>query len=159
MSDCNLKSVRCTDVRCKGKGMCSAPKVTGNLWWLCFCRGLSPHFTLLSNLSQLCKTAPLLYSFVLPKIMKLIFSENKLSLCLVVTSYIYIIILNITWHFCKIASVKKGVVFKRNYYCCFVNTWKDEVLYCPLLSLQDAIRDVHIKGIMYRAIEADIGKY
>ena len=28
-----------------------------------------------------------------------------------------------------------------------------------LFSWQDSIRDVHIKGIMYRAIEADIGKY
>lgn len=32
-----------------------------------------------------------------------------------------------------------------------------EVFFSPLSSSQEAIRDVHVKGIMYRAVEADIG--
>lgn len=32
-----------------------------------------------------------------------------------------------------------------------------DILYLVNFSLQEAIRDVHVKGIMYRAVEADIG--
>lgn len=78
VSDCNLKSLRCTTIFfVRGKECVLLQKSLA----ICddsLCRGLSPHFTLLSNLSQLCKTAPLLYSFVLSKTMKLISQKTSL---------------------------------------------------------------------------------
>lgn len=74
--------------------------------------------------------------------------------------------MKITWYFFKVESViqrnelfYEQITTAMQWAVVFILEKIFQFFAALLLSWQDSIRDVHIKGIMYRAIEADIGKY
>lgn len=58
---------------------------------------------------------------------------------------------------CFFVQPSQAFIYRaKSYYCCRMLTHFLLKVY-SFFSSQEAIRDVHVKGIMYRAVEADIG--